>query len=145
MTDQEPQWSIQVSPSQTGPLDQPASPHVHKTHTFLERIQAFEKLSLFNKLTLNKEIEQANLVHEHKYINHLMDLINHPVDSSLVASLLTIKPDEINQLCIPSIFEKFKDLINASLYFALSKLSKKTRRQFSHFSKLQVHLHFGHA
>ena len=125
MTDHGPQQPVQAPPPQTGPLDQPDPPRAHKTHTSPDRIQAFKKLSLFNKLTLNKEIEQANLARERKHIDHLMDPTNHPVDGSPAASLLTIEPDEIDQLRIPSVFEKFKDLINASLHFALSKLPKK--------------------
>ena len=124
MTEQVPQ---QPAPSlQSGPSDLPNSPpHEHRTHTSPERISAFQKLSLFCKLTLNKEIEQANLTHERKHIDHLMNLAANPTDGSPAASLLTIEPEEIDQLCVPSFFEKFKDLISTSLLLTLSKLLKK--------------------
>jgi len=54
-----------------------------------------------------------------------MDPANHPTSGSPTASLLTIEPDDIDQLHVPSIFKKFKDLINTSLHHALSKLPRK--------------------
>jgi len=125
MTEQAPLSQQPAPPSQTGPSDQPDPPREHRTHISLERTLAFKKLSLSNKLTLNKEIEQANLARERKSIDHLMDPANHPTGGSPTASLLTIEPDNIDQLRVPSIFEKFKDLINTSLHHALSKLPGK--------------------
>ena len=122
MTEQVPQ---QPAPLQTGPSDQPDLPRERRTHTSPERILAFKKLSLFNKLTLNKRIDQANLARERQSINHLMDPTNHPTGGSPTASPLTIEPDEIDLLRVPSVFEKLKDLTNASLHLALSKLPKK--------------------
>ena len=97
----------------------------HRTHTSPERINAFKSLSLFNKLSLNKDIKKANNTRERQRMKHIMDPIKFPVNGSPAGSLLTIEPEELEELRIPSVFEKLKDLVTVSLLFALAKLSKK--------------------
>ena len=102
MTDlqnQQPAPSSQASVPEHDPL----GPRVRRTHTSPETILAFKKLSLFNKLTLNKEINQANLARERKHIDHLMDPVANSRDGSPAASRLTIEPEEIEELRVPSV------------------------------------------
>ncbi|KAF8961793.1 hypothetical protein BDZ97DRAFT_1637618, partial [Flammula alnicola] len=75
-----------------------------RTHTSPIIIQMLKSLSLTNILQKNKKIEAENEARSLKTFNHTLDPVAHPDTGSETASLITIDPDDLNRLKVPSFF-----------------------------------------
>ena len=90
-------------------------PRVPRTHTSPTIIQLLKSLSLPNILQKNKKIEADNDARSAKTLNNALDPTHHPEPGSEVASLITIDPEDLARLRIPSFFVSVRDHIYNSL------------------------------
>src|SRR5271168_2434321 len=118
------------------PLDQPAAVNVHvdpaalvqnqqvqkfplhedlprarRTHKDVFISSLLSKLSLCEKLSKNKDIEDQNKMRELKKFNHHMDPALYPETGSENASFITINDAELKDLKDPSVFARFSNFI----------------------------------
>ena len=92
-----------------------------RTHISDQAIALLKKLSLSDKLKKNKQIDAANQERRLKSLNHVLDPTKYPKVASEEASLITLDLAEMDELWIPSIFERFKDQLTDVLYKLLSE------------------------
>ncbi|EDR15531.1 uncharacterized protein LACBIDRAFT_321435 [Laccaria bicolor S238N-H82] len=90
-------------------------PRVPRTHTLPTIIQLLKNLSLPNILQKNKNIEADNDARSAKTLNHALDPAGHPELGSEVASLITIDPEDLARLRIPSFFASIREHVYNSL------------------------------
>ena len=90
-------------------------PRVPRTHTSPAIIQLLKNLSLPNILQKNKKIEADNDARSAKTLNHALDPAAYPQPGSEVASLITIDPEDLARLRVPSFFASVRDFIYSSL------------------------------
>ena len=90
-------------------------PRVPRTHTSPAIIQLLKNLSLPNILQRNKKIEAENDARSAKTLNNALDPTAHPQPGSEVASLITIDPEDLARLRVPSFFASVRDFIYNSL------------------------------
>src|SRR5277367_1072366 len=106
----------QLPPQQ--PLQDPQQIQIvrlRRTHKD-ELISSFlSKLSLREKLSMNKEIEEKNKEREAKTLRHKMDPVNHPDTGSETASLISIDPADIEDLKDQTMFARFLSVLPDSL------------------------------
>jgi hypothetical protein len=102
-----------LTPS-TGATDNIQS-RVPRTHTSPAIIQLLKNLSLSNILQRNKNIEAENDARSAKTLNNALDPVAHPQPGSEVASLITIDPEDLARLRVPSFFTSVGDFIYNSL------------------------------
>jgi hypothetical protein len=88
---------------------------IPRTHTSPAIIQLLKNLSLPNILQKNKGIEAENDARSAKTLNNALDLVAHPQPGSEVASLITIDPEDLARLRVPSFFASVRDFIYNSL------------------------------
>jgi len=105
---------------------QPRVPH---THTSPAIIQLLKWLSLPNILQKNKKIEAENDARSAKTLNNALDPVGHPQPGSEVASLITIDPEDLARLRIPSFFASVRDHIYNSLARHLADDELKEREE----------------
>ncbi|EDR05363.1 uncharacterized protein LACBIDRAFT_329795 [Laccaria bicolor S238N-H82] len=79
-------------------------PRVPRTHTSPAIIQLLKNLSLPNILQKNKGIDAENDARSAKTLNNALDPVAHPQPGSEVASLITIDPEDLARLRVPSKF-----------------------------------------
>ena len=107
---------------------QPCVPHTHTSPTI---IQLLKNLSLPNILQKNKKIEADNNARSAKTLNHALDPAAYPQPGSEVASLITINPEDLARLRVPSFFASVHDFIYSSLarYLANEELKEKEEKK----------------
>jgi len=107
---------------------QPRAPH---THTSPGIIQLLKSLSLPNILQRNKKIEADNDARSTKTLNNALDPAGHPQLGSEVASLITVDPEDLAQLRVPSFFASVREHIYNSLARHLmdDKLKEKEEKK----------------
>jgi hypothetical protein len=88
---------------------------VPRTHTSPAIIQLLKNLSLPNILQKNKKIEADNDARSAKTLNNALDPVAHPQPGSEVASLITIDPEDLARLRVPSFFASVREFIYSSL------------------------------
>jgi len=104
-------------------------PHVPHTHTSPAIIQLLKNLSLPNVLQRNKKIEAGNDARSTKTLNNALDLAGHPQPGSEVASLITIDPEDLAWLRVPSFFASIHDHIYNSLARRLTDNELKEKEE----------------
>ena len=106
-------------------------PRVPRTHTSPAIIQLLKNLSLPNILQKNKKIEADNDARSAKTLNHALDPAAYPQPGSEVASLITIDPEDLARLRVPSFFASVRDFIYSSLarYLADEELKEKEEKK----------------
>ena len=102
-------------------------PRVPRTHTSPAIIQLLKNLSLPNILQRNKKIEAENDARSAKTLNNALDPTAHSQPGSEVASLITIDPEDLARLRVPSFFASVRDFIYNSLarHLANEELKEK--------------------
>jgi hypothetical protein len=88
---------------------------IPRTHTSPAIVQLLKNLSLPNILQKNKGIEAENDARSAKTLNNALDPVAHPQPGSEVASLITIDPEDLARLRVPSFFASVRDFIYNSL------------------------------
>lgn len=102
------------------PLQVP-QPHVHHTHKDNIISSLLSKLSLHEKLSKNKEIEDENKNRELKNYNHHMDLVAHLEAGSETASFIMIDEVDLKDLKDPSILARFTNFIPDFLLLCITR------------------------
>ena len=108
---------------------QPHIPCVPHTHTSPTIIQLLKSLSLSNILQWNKKIEAENDARSAKTLNNALDPVTHPQPGSEVASLITIDPEDLAWLRVPSFFASVQDHIYNSLAKHLTNEELKEKEE----------------
>ena len=108
-----------------------AQPRVPRTHTSPAIIQLLKNLSLPNILQKNKKIEAENDARSTKTLNNTLDPAVHPEPGSEVASLITIDPEDLARLRVPSFFTSVREFIYNSLarHLADEELREKEEKK----------------
>ena len=88
-----------------------AQPRAHCTHKDDLVSSLLSKLSLHEKLSKNKEIEDQNKNRDLKNYNHLTDPLTHPKPGSENASFITIDEVDLKDLKDPSILARFSNFL----------------------------------
>jgi hypothetical protein len=90
-----------------------------------------KNLSLPNILQKNKGIEAKNDARSAKTLNNALDPVAHPQPRSDVASLITIDPEDLARLRVPSFFASVRDFIYNSLacHLADAELREKEEKK----------------
>ncbi|EDR00156.1 uncharacterized protein LACBIDRAFT_334387 [Laccaria bicolor S238N-H82] len=104
-------------------------PCIPCTHTSPTIIQLFKNLSLPNILQKNKKIEGDNNTRSAKTLNHALDPAHHLQPGSEAASLITIDPEDLAQLRIPSFFASVHEHIYNSLARCLADDELKEKEE----------------
>ena len=99
-------------------------PRARRTHKDAFISSLLSKLSLRDKLSKNKEIEDQNKNRELKTYNHHLDPVAHPETGSENASFITIDEADIKDLKDPSILARFLNFIPDYL---LLRITRETR------------------
>jgi hypothetical protein len=105
---------------------QVAQPRVRRTHKDDFISSLLSKLSLRDKLSRNKEIEDQNKNRDLKNFNHHMDPIAHPETASENASFITIDDGDLKDLKDPSILARFLNLVPD---FLLLRITREIRSE----------------
>ena len=128
-TIQNMQPSAATSQNTQNPLN--PQPHAPRTHTSPAIIQLLKNLSLPNILQKNKGIEAENDARSAKTLNNALDPVAHPQPGSEVASLITIDPEDLARLRVPSFFASVRDFIYNSLarHLADEELREKEEKK----------------
>jgi hypothetical protein len=103
---------------------QAAQPRARRTHKDNFISSLLSKLSLREKLSKNKEIEDLNKIREMKKFNHHMDAVAHPDAGSETASFITIDEADLKDLKDPSILARF---LNSIPDYLLIRITRETR------------------
>jgi hypothetical protein len=104
-------------------------PRVPRTHTSPAIIQLLKNLSLSNILQRNKKIEAENDARSAKTLNNALDPAAHPQPGSEAASLITIDPEDLARLRVPSFFASVRDFIYNSLARHLADKDLKDKEE----------------
>jgi len=104
-------------------------PCVPCTHTSPAIIQLLKSLLLPNILQKNKKIEAENDARSAKTLNNALDLAGHPQPGSEVALLITIDPEDLAWLRVPSFFASVHDHIYNSLARCLADDELKEKEE----------------
>jgi hypothetical protein len=96
---------------QQDPPLQDAPPRVRRTHKDNIISLLPSKLSLREKLSKNKEIEDQNKIRELRKFNHHLDPLTYPETGSENASFITIDEVDLKDLKDPSILAHFSNFL----------------------------------
>ena len=111
--DPQPQQVQQVQPVQQDQGPQPQ--RVRRTHQDEHISSILSKLSLREKLSTNKDIEEKNKERELKTLKNRQDPDAFPEPGSETASFITIDDADIEDLKDPSMFSRFLAMMPDSL------------------------------
>ena len=100
---------------------QPAQPRVRRTHEDDFISSLLSKLSLREKLSKNKEIEEQNKVRELRSYNHHLDPETHPETGSEIASFIMIDEADVKDLKDPSILARFMNVVPDFLLLRITR------------------------
>ena len=96
-------------------------PRVRRTHKDEFISSLLSKLSLREKLSKNKEIEDLNKARELKKLNHYMDPELYPETGSDNASFITIDDEDLRDLKDPSVLARFSNFIPDFLLLRITR------------------------
>src|SRR5271155_4883357 len=121
--EQPQQHQQQDQPQQIQPahFPQQENARIHRTHKDDIISSLLRKLSLREKLSMNKDIEEKNKEREPKTLRNKIDPILHPDPGSETASLITV--DDVDK--DPSMFSRFFNVLPDSL---IQKITRENRR-----------------
>jgi hypothetical protein len=114
-------------------------PRVRRTHKDDFISSLLSKLSLREKLSKNKEIEERNKIRELSTYNHHMDPVLYPETGSEVASFITIDEADVRDLKDPSIMARF---LNVVPDFLLLRIAREAREEKEEREKRKLDEHF---
>src|SRR5271155_2395876 len=125
--EQPQQHQQQDQPQQIQPahLPQQENARTHRTHKDDIISSLIRKLSLCEKLSMNKEIEEKNKERELQTLKNRIDPIIHPDPGSETASLITIDDVDMDDMKDPSMFSRFFNVLPDSL---IQKITRENRR-----------------
>ena len=105
-----------------------AAPCVPKTHlpNLLDKIKS---LPLKLKLSMNKNIEQANFARAERAYMHALDSVANPDPGSEAASMITISSEEMSSLSVPSIMSTLMSVMPLYLLQILNLQDKDKRKR----------------
>src|SRR5271155_1599581 len=109
--DQQPQQQDQPQQLQLAHFPQQENARIHRTHKDDIISSLIRKLSLREKLSMNKDIEEKNKERESKTLKNKIDPIIHPDPGSETASLITIDDIGMDDLKDPSMFSCFFNVL----------------------------------
>lgn len=119
-----------VIPDQQQDLDmQPPQPRARRTHKDDFISSLLSKLSLREKLSKNKEIEDQNKIREQKTYDHHMDPVSHPETGSEIASFISIDEADVKDLKDPSIHARFLNIIPDFLLLRITRELRADREE----------------
>ena len=113
-----PQAAVQHQQNPQQDVPQPRARRTHKDE-FISSL--LSKLSLREKLSKNKEIEDQNKIRELTKFNHHMDPAAYPDAGSECASFITIDEADLKDLKDPSILARFSALIPDFLLLRITR------------------------
>jgi len=110
--------------------EQPQQPQqlvrVRRTHTDDLASSYLSELTLYDKLSMNKEIEEKNKERRLKKLKNIQDPVAYPDPGSETASLITIDEEEIDDLKDQSMFNKLLSILPTSL---IQRINRETRHE----------------
>ena len=119
-----------VIPDQQQDLDmQPPQPRARRTHKDDFISSLLSKLSLREKLSKNKEIEDQNKIREQKTYDHHMDPVSHLETGSEIASFISIDEADVKDLKDPSIHARFLNIIPDFLLLRITRELRADREE----------------
>ena len=130
--------AVQQQPDLLPHEDQPRVRRTHKDE-FISSL--LSKLSLRDKLSKNKEIEDLNKARELKKFNHYMDPALYPETGSENASFITIDEADLRDLKDPSILARFSNFIPD---FLLLRITREIRADKEEREKRKLDEHSSH-
>ena len=104
-------------------------PRARRTHRDDLISSLLSKLSLREKLSKNKEIEDQNKNRELKKYNHHMDPVAHPETGSDIASFITIDESDVKDLKDPSILARFLNFVPDYLLLRITRESRADKEE----------------
>jgi hypothetical protein len=107
----------------------PPVPAVRRTHKDDYISSLLSKLSLRDKLSKNKEIEDQNKNRELRKYNHHMDPAAHPETGSENASFITIDEADVKDLKDPSILARFMNFIPDYLLLRITRENRADKEE----------------
>lgn len=122
--DQDQQQVQQVQPP--GPAPEQIGLRLHRTHKDDAISLLLSKLSLREKLSKNKEIEDQNKAREERSLQHSLDPDAHPDDGSDAASFITLDDEDLSDLKDPHVYSRF---LNIMPDFLLLRFARDSRRE----------------
>jgi hypothetical protein len=108
---------------------QVAQPRVRRTHKDDFISSLLSKLSLREKLSKNKEIEDQNKNRELKIYNHYIDPVAHPETGSENASFITIDEADLKDLKDPSILARFLNVVPDYLLLLITRETRADKEE----------------
>ena len=111
------------------PSPQVAQPRARRTHKDDLISSLLSKLSLRDKLSKNKEIEDENKNRELKNYNHHIDPVLHPEAGSETASFITIDEADLKDLKDPSILARFMTVIPDFLLLRITRENRADKEE----------------
>ncbi|KAF8185417.1 hypothetical protein BJ912DRAFT_852729, partial [Pholiota molesta] len=116
----------QIQPGPPGPAPEQIGLRLHRTHKDDAVSLLLSKLSLREKLSKNKEIEEQNKAREEKSLQHSLDPDAHPDDGSDAASFITLDDEDFSDLKDPHVYSRF---LNIMPDFLLLRFARDSRRE----------------
>ena len=123
------------------PQEQHDQPRVRRTHKDDLISSLLSKLSLREKLSKNKEIEDQNKNRELKRLNHHLDPDLHQETGSENASFITIDEADLKDLKDPSILARFSNFLPDCLLLRITRemRAEKEEREKRKLEELTSH------
>ena len=104
-------------------------PRVHRTHKDEHISSILSKLSLREKLSTNRDIEEKNKERELKMLRYRLDPDTFPEPGSETASLITIDDTDVEDLKDPSMFSRFMAIMPDSLMQHITRENRRDREE----------------
>jgi len=111
---------------QQPPQDQLQIVRIHRTHKDDLILSILSKLSLRDKLSMNKEIEEKNKEREIKTLRNRQDPVTYPDPGSEAASFITIDKADIDDLKDQAMFTRFLNVLPDSL---IQRITRENRHE----------------
>ena len=111
---------------QQPPQDQLQIIRIHRTHKDDLISSILSKLSLRDKLSMNKEIEEKNKEREIKTLRNRQDPVTYPDPGSEAASFITIDKADIDDLKDQAMFTRFLNVLPDSL---IQRITRENRHE----------------
>src|ERR1700678_3773046 len=114
---------------QQGNQDQIPQHRTRRTHRDDIVSSFLSKLQLYDKLSMNKDIEKKKIKRELKTLKNMQDPTSYPEPGSETASLITIDKEDINDLKDQTMFSKFISVLPNSLIQRITRENRHEREE----------------
>jgi hypothetical protein len=139
--DQDINAEVPMDPAAQQDIPPQEAPRARRTHKDNIISSLLSKLSLREKLSKNKEIEDQNKARELKKFNHHLDPATFPETGSENASFITIDEADLKDLKDPSILARFSNFIPDFLLLRITREihAEKEEREKRKLNELNSH------